>query len=490
MPDSLKKQAISSLFWSSLDKIGVQVIQLVVSVITARILCPKDFGLIGALSIFILISNMLVISGFASALIRKEHVSREEYSAVFFFNTFVSAVLYVILYFCAPLIAGFFKMPELTNLSRLVFTSIILYSFSIIQISRLSREFKFKKLAAANITSFTLSGIITIILATHGFAYWAVAWQQVLTVGFTMIILWVTNPIKISLNPDFGFIKSSFKFSSTLLLTGFFNIITSNIYNVIIGKIYRVNELGYYSQARRYQQIPTTVFTQILQSVALPTFSKLNTDKERQLLYLRKMIRIAAFLIFPATAILIGLARPIIEIILSEKWLPSAFYFQLLLVGAVVFTFHTLFIQLFVAVGKVNKYFMLEQINNALVLISIPIFFGSINHLLIGFAAANIISYFIDIFVVNKQTKYRPLTHLKDIAPYAALSVGVYLIVYLGGMIPGNLYIKTILLAATAGVFYFLMLYLLGSAVFKELLSLIKKRNKDDISSEELELNK
>ena len=193
MADNLKQKTTNSILWNAFDKVGFQLIALIVGIITARLLSPKDFGLIGSLAIFTILSNALIESGFSSAMIRRNNNTNAEYSAVFYFNFLISILFYIILFFAAPLIARFFKMPELCNLSRLLFVAVILNSLGIVQNIILTKKFAFKILTIVNIVSIFLSGIITILLVYKDFGYWSLAWQQVLQIGFRSLLLWVLS---------------------------------------------------------------------------------------------------------------------------------------------------------------------------------------------------------------------------------------------------------------------------------------------------------
>jgi O-antigen/teichoic acid export membrane protein len=188
---SLKKNTIVSMIWNAVDKVGFQVVALMVGIITARLLSERDFGLIGALSVFTLIANILVESGFSSALIRRKENTDEEYSAVFVFNLGLSVLIYALLFFLAPLLASFYEMPELTNLARLLFLAIVLNSLGIVQIAIYTRNLEFSKLTKINLAAGVAAGVVTVWLSVKGYGYWALAWQQILQVGVKTLLLWL-----------------------------------------------------------------------------------------------------------------------------------------------------------------------------------------------------------------------------------------------------------------------------------------------------------
>ena len=332
MSQNLKQKTAHSLFWNATDKIGFQFIGLLVGIITARLLSPTDFGYIGALALFTILSNTLVESGFTAAMVRRQNNTLSEYSAAFYFNIALSILFYIGLYFSAPIIADYFKMPELVNLSRFLFIAIVINSLGIVQTIVLTKDLKFKTLSTANLIAVTLSGIITITLALNGFGYWAIAWQQITQVFFRVIILWIMSSWRPALHADFKVIKEIFAFSSFLLLTSIVGNCMRYIYNFIIGPNYSTQELGYYAQAYKFHLIPVTIISGTMTGVAYPVLSTLNGEPERQILYLRKIIRITAFITFPIMIGLLVITESFVSVILSDKWLPMVPYFRILIV--------------------------------------------------------------------------------------------------------------------------------------------------------------
>lgn len=474
MTESLKKKTVSSLIWNAIDKVGFQLIQLIVGVITARILSPKDFGLIGALSIFTVLSSLLLDSGFSVSLIRRAHNTREDYTTAFYFNLLISFVLYAILFFSAPAIAAYFRMPELTFLARLLFLSLILTSCGIVQNIILTKELSFRILTISNILSVVLSGIATVIMVKSGVGYIALAWQVVIQSGSRTILLWILSPWRIGTKLNFNVIKEVFNFSAILLLTNIIVAVVRHIYNIIIGRVYSVQSLGYYSQAFKYQQIPSTIIAATITGVAYPVLSKLRETPDRQLLYSRKILRIIAFMVFPSMIMLYALSDELISIVLTDKWLPSAPYFRILLIAGTTFPIHSFYLTLMNVDGHSKRNFTLEMIRNALIITFLIFGLDSIEKMLYGFVAASVISYIIDLFFVKRLINYRIIDQIKDIAPYLIISIGMYLVITVTGWIKIGLVSRTLIQMVCGGTFYFLTLYLLDSKILKDALGFVK----------------
>ena len=472
MADNLKQKATNSFLWNAFDKVGIQVISLIVGIITMRLLTPEDFGLIGALAIFTFLSNLLVESGFSSALIRRKNNTDSEYSAVFYFNLGLSLIFYFILYISAPLIAAYFRMPELCKLSRFLFISIILNSFGLVQNIILTKKFAFKVLTSANITSVILSGTIAIVLILSDFGYWALAWQQVSQYAFRSLMLWILSSWRLTKKPDFHVIKELFSFSIFLLANSIFSTVVKYIYNIIIGRLYTADILGHYSQAFKYQQIPGAIVSGTFVGVAYPVLAELNENPPRQLLYFRKIMRLVAFATFPIMIGLCIMAKPLFFIVLTEKWLPAVPYFQILIIAAITVPFHTLNINLITVKGKPKQMLVLEIVRNCLILLSLFFCFGNIEKMLFGFLAANFISYIIDLFYVRKIIQYKIKEQIIDILPYFVVSVMTGIVLYFIPFIGLNINYSTILQLVAGILFYMLILYVMKSEIIKDMTEL------------------
>lgn len=478
--------------WNGVDKFFFQFVALIVGIITARFLSPQDFGFMGALAVFTMLSNILVESGFTSALIRRDGNTDNDYSAIFFVNILIAVVIYLILFFSAPYIALFFRMPELCSLSRFLFLSIIINSFGIVQNIILSKSLSFKVISLADLTSAVVSGVVTVLMVMNGFGYWALAWQILLQNVVRVAFLWVASSWRVSFHPSFGVIKEVFSFSSFMLFSSFINTVVKNIYSVIIGRLFNPAMLGFYSQANKYQQIPSTVIQSTISGVAYPVLSNLKDDEARQLMYLRKIVRIAACVIFPVMFGLAALMAPLVSILLTDKWLPAVPYFQIMVPVAVVLPFHALNTNLVLIRGFSKTNLLLEAVKNGLILLSVFAVYAlasftsciemDINWLLIFFSVANILSYLFDMFMSQRLAGYMVISQLKDILPYFLVSAVMFAVVslldYLNAehALIGSKIASTAVLMVIAVAFYAASLKILGSKVFDEAWSLIVKR--------------
>ena len=318
--ENLKRSTILSLLWNALDKVGFQLIAFLIGLVTLRLLSPKDFGLIGALAIFTALSNIFVESGFSSAMIRRKDNKDSEYVALLIFHLTLALLFYGGLFFSA----AYYKMPELKDLSRFLFLSIIFNSISIVHIIILTKQLSFKLLSIASLAGAIVGGVAVIVMILNGYTYWALAWQIVLQCAVKCLVLWASCKWFPKSKPDFRIVKELFKFSCSILATSLTNTFVRYIYNPIIGRAFGDAELGYYTQAQKFYNLPTTIISSSVCGVSYPVLSKLNDDHAKQVKYLQKMIRICAFGIFPVLIGAMACFENIITIIKKEKWLNSA----------------------------------------------------------------------------------------------------------------------------------------------------------------------
>ncbi|WP_165020338.1 lipopolysaccharide biosynthesis protein [Dysgonomonas sp. ZJ279] len=479
MSEPLKKKTAVALTWSFIDKGGQQVIQLVFMFILARLLSTDDFGLIAVLAIFTAVANLLQESGFSSALIRKKEVLNQEYSSIFYFNISISIFLYIVLFFCAPFISAYYDKPILTNLSRFIFLSFVFNALSIIQNVNLVRNMDFKTNTRITLIAGCISGIIAIVMAFSGYGVWSLAAQLVIQSFLRSVFLWIF----IKWRPQGGFtflhIKRMSSFSIKVLLTAILNQVCSNIYAIIIGKYFSISQAGIYGQSVKLNNIPQSVISDGIKSVAYPLLTHINDD-ERGIRAYRKIMRITAFISFPIALIMIVMAKPIVMILLSEKWIDAIPILQILAVGGSVFPLYSLIATLLQHRGKSGRFFIIELIRNILSLTSIliSIRYGVLG-LVTGVSIVNILAFFIGYVFVGRVTTYKLKHVLSDIFPYISIAIISFAPLYFfNRIIENNFLLLAVQLILGTGI-YILIVKLLGSKVLDDCINLIRRKEQD-----------
>lgn len=420
---NLKQQTTISLIWNGLNKVGYQVIALLVGIVTARLLTPTDFGYIAALAVFTLLSNILVESGFTAALVRRENNTQSDYSTAFYFNVALSLIFYGILFVSAPAIASYFNMPPLVQLARVLFLAIIINSLFIIPNIILTRQLRFKEIAIAELSGMIISAIITITMAMTGFGYWAIAAQQISQLVVKVGIIWTLSKWRPSFEFKFNLLKEIFSFSFLLIISSLISSVTRYIYNFFIGPRYSADDLGYYGQAFKFHQIPYNVITSTITGVSYPVFSSLNSDKERQMLYIQKIMRMTAFVTFPVMIGLYCIAPNFISVILTDKWMPMLNYFKILILAGIAMPFISLNLNIFNAIGKPRIYFLLECLRNGLMIILLFLLNSTIETMLYGYLIATYTTLIVSSFILKKHIGYDIIDQILHITPSLILAI-------------------------------------------------------------------
>lgn len=497
--DDLKQKTKKSIVWNAIEKVGVQLIALITGLYVVRNVSESDMGFIGALTIFVTIGLGLVDLGFSTALIRRENNTDEEYSAIFYVNLSISIFLYLVGYFCAPMISDWYSIPELTDLARFLFLTVIINSLSMVQIVRHTKALDFKSLAVANLAAVVVSGVVAITLVHSGYSYWALAWQQISLRTTKTFVLWVLKPWKgLKLNPNFGVVKELFGFSYLLIINGIVSSISANFYAITIGRVFPVGTLGYYHTADKYKNIARDVITPTIAQVAMPVLTEIKEDKVRQKQYYRRFINVGALLIFPA---LLGLAVVFDDfcvLVLTEKWLPIVPYFRMLVVVALLDPFNALANQILLVEGKTGQYFVSECVRHILLICSAYLCFVNlsaaqtemletfggnavINMMIIASFVAWLICLGMKIKFINGIFRYSIPEMIKDISPYLIISVIMVMVVWYAKMYMGlNPLLRLMASAVVGAVVYFIGLKSIKCDILDEL-SILKKEKKQII---------
>ncbi|HET7119391.1 MAG TPA: lipopolysaccharide biosynthesis protein, partial [Hanamia sp.] len=278
---SLRKTAISGMIWAFAQQFGTQAIGFFVSIIMARLLLPKEFGLIGMISVFIGIGNSLITSGLTQSLIRTSNANQEDYSTIFYFNLLGSIIIYLVLFFFAPLIAAFFSQPVLINIIRLYCLSFIITAFSEVQLTKLTKEMNFKLQMTITIPSLICSALLGIFLAFKGYGVWSLVWMSLFQSFLSTVQLWFQTGWSPSLVFNIEKFRYHFKFGYKITLSGLLNTIFNNIYQIIIGKFFVAADVGFYTRANSLKQLPVTNISSALNKVTYPLFASIQNDDLR-----------------------------------------------------------------------------------------------------------------------------------------------------------------------------------------------------------------
>ena len=471
MVENLKDKTVNGLLWSFIESFSLQGVQFIIGIMMARFLSPSDFGLIAMLAIFLGISQIFIDGGFSAALIQKRDRTEVDFSTVYYFNIILSVIFYVILFFSAPFIASFYNLPELTIITRVISLNLIIASFSAVARTKLTIDVDFKTQAKVSLSAVLISGIVGIFMALNNYGVWALITQSILnTLLQTLMIFYL-----IRWKPMFVFsidsFKSLFPFGSRLLISKLISAIYTSLYSLVIGKKFSSDDLGFYSRAETFSRFPTSNISAVLSRVTFPILSSISNDDIRLKVIYKKYLQFTGFLVFPIMFLLIGIAYPLVEFLLTDKWLDTVILLQILCLGFLWDPIGFLNLNLLYVKGDSKLILRLEIIKKtiAIIILIISIPFGLIP-IAIGRAFYSFISVYINTHYTKKSIQLDYLTQMKLIFPYFLLALTMGILVYLS-----TLFISGIIFKLFFGVVFGVGYYISIAYFFKfePLLSLI-----------------
>ena len=434
MVSSLKQKTISGLLWSFIDNFSSQGIIFIVGIILARLLAPKEFGLIGMITIFIAISTSFINSGFSQALIRKKNCTEKDYSTVFYFNLFVGILFFGILFVAAPSISKFFDEPQLIPLVRVLGIVLVIDSLTIIQRTTLTKRIDFKLQTKVSVIANIVSGGIGVAMAFQGFGVWSLVAKTISQKGMNSLLLWFWNrwrPLWVFSIESF---KQLFSFGSKLLVSGLIDTVYRNVYYLIIGKYFSAVELGYYTRADQFKSMPAENITGIMSRVTYPVLAQMQDDTIRLKAAYKKMIKTVMYISFILMAGMAATAEPMVVSLIGEKWRPSIIYLQLLTFPGVMYSLHSLNLNMLKVLGRSDLFLKLEIIKKLIVIptIIIGIIWG-IKIMIMGMWVNTLIAYYLNSYYSGKFINYPMKEQVRDILPSLFLALGTGAIVFFVG---------------------------------------------------------
>ena len=470
--NTIKQKTVRGILWNSIEKFLVKGSSFIISIILARILSPSDYGLIGMLAVFISLSNVFIESGLSKALIQKQNCTDTDYSTAFYTNIIISIVIYVILYFAAPYVAKFYHEPQLCAILRVLSVNFVLGSLNVVQRTKLMSRMDFRSLAFVNFIGTVSGGIIGIIMAYSGCGVWSLVGQSI-AVTFATIIFF---PIYSKWRPQMQFSRQSFnqlfKFGSKLLISGTVATVVNNISTIAIGNIYRTSQLGFYTRASQFSEMVAFTVNDVMGTVTFPALSELQNNTDRMIAVYKKSLYFTAFIIFPVMTMMALLAKPLVLLLLTEKWLPCVALMQLLCIARMFTPLSAINMNLLNAIGRSDLFMKVDLSKIPIILVSLAITIPiSVKAICIGNLVTTIICFFINTYYPGKMFGYGASEQIKD---YWKLFVAIILmsfVIYVVCMLIINIWIQIFVGVIVGCGVYFISCLFLKAVTIKEIKS-------------------
>lgn len=477
MSEALKSKAINGIIWSALERFSIQGVQFIIMIIMARLLTPRDYGLLGMLAVFMAIAQSLIDSGFSQALIRKQKRTETDYSTIFFFNIVVSVIIYLILYVSAPLISIFYKEPELSPIIQIIGLTIIINSFAIVPKTILTINIDFRTQAKVSLIATIIAGFCGIYFAYSGIGVWSLVYHSIILSIINTILIWSISKWRPLFAYSWKSLKELFSFGSKLLISGLIDTIYKNIYPIIIGKSFSAGDLGYYSRAQHFSEFPSSNITGILQRVTYPILCNIQNDDNRLRNIYRRFLKVSAFIIFPLMTGLAAVSHPLIIIIIGEKWQYCAILLQIICFNMMWYPIHAINLNLLQVKGRSDLFLKLEIIKKILgisiICTTLPL---GIEAMCYGSVVGSIICLAINTYYTGKLINIGFIKQLSDLLPTLSLSISMFIIVISIIKITSTPSIQLALGVSIGIIFYVGISYFYKYSELDEILNILKRK--------------
>ena len=470
---------IISFLWKLLERCSVQVVTFVVTIVLARLLMPEEYGIVALITIFIALAEVIADGGFNTALIQKKEADEIDFSTVFYFSMVVAFTLYGILFFSAPFIAFFYNQPLLTNVIRVLSCSLLFYSFNSVQRAYVSRHMMFKKLFVSALIAVILSGAIGILLAYKGYGVWALVWQTILNQLFTTIIMWFT----VKWRPILSFSKERFHtlfcFGWKIFCTNFIVTLFIKLRAMVIGKVFSPATLAYYDKGNQFPGLISDNVCGSIQSVIFPAFSEAQDDKEKVKSMMRRAINTSCLFMFPLMIGLMVCAKPLVILLLTEKWLGVVPFMQILCLANFFRPISIPNQQAITALGHSGITLKLEIVRKVIdvIILAVSCYIGALA-IAWGVVLFNLMCVIINLIPNVKLLGYKIHEQLKDLVPTFIISFVMGGAIYGISYIPISPLVQLFLMMISGLIIYIGLCYIFKVESFFYLLDMVTKNKR------------
>ncbi len=475
--ENLNKKVFSGLIWKFGERFTAELVTFVVSIVLARLLMPDDYGVIALMMVFITIANVFVINGFGNALIQKKNADNRDFSSVFYFNIIFSIAVYFILFAFAPAIARFYHMPVICPALRVLSLRIVIASVNSVQQAYVSRNMLFKRFFWSTLFGTLLSGVVGIVMAYKGCGVWAIVGQYLTNTCVDTIVLWITVKWRPEKYFSFRNLGELISYGWKILVSGLLDTGYNQLRNLVIGKKYSSADLAQYNKGQQYPQLIVTNVISSISGVLFPAISKCQDDLNNVKNMTRRAIKVSSYVMWPLMIGLAVVARPLVIVMLTDKWLPCVPFIWIACFTFGLYPIHSSNQEAIKALGRSDLFLRLEIIKK---IIGVTILIISMRYGVMAIALSQIVTSILSTFINaspnRKLLGYSYIEQIKDMIPSFALAVAMGIVIY-----PLAFIIKNNILLIIAQVITGIFIYIGLTKVFKNdnlsyLLKFIKRK--------------
>lgn len=470
---------LKSLFWKYLEKSGVQGISFIVSIILARLIAPSEFGLIAIVMILIELSNVVVEGGFNSALVQKKEPTNADFSTILYVSVVVSIAIYVVLYIVSPYIADFYSETRLASVLKVLCIILIIKAFNSVQNAYISKKMLFKKSFFCNFIAVAISGIIGITMAIMGYGIWALVCQQIISQLAVCLTMWFMVRWRPTISFSEESLKALFSFGWKIFATNAMIAIFKNIRGLLVGKMFGPSDLAFFERGRQFPNIIIDNLSSTIQAILFPVFANKQDDPAAVKSMLRRSIKTSTLFVAPMMVALIVMAKPIVTLLLTEKWLSTVPFVQIFCIAYLLMPIQTSNMQVITALGRSDLLLKMETgkkvLEFSILIVSVML---GVLAVAWGTVLYNAVCMFINLYPNRQLINYGCKEQFKDMTPMLLISLAMGGQMYLFGFFVSSPWLLICTQMMSGVLFYSLMCYYFHVEAFVFIMELIKKRKK------------
>lgn len=465
MAEQLRDKVTVGVAWSVAEKIGSMLMQMVVSIVVARLLMPEDFGVLAILTFFTALMAVVVDSGFSQTLIRKTEPTESDYKSVFVFNVVTSLVLYAVMTALSPAIAAYYNLPVISKIAPVLFLLLPVNALTVIQNTIFARQFRFATLSRINFASATIAGVTAITMAWCGFGVWSLVAQRLAQVTVKAVLLWWRGDWRCKGRFDFSALRAMSGFSFRLMGTDIISYLYNNIAQLFIGKMHSATTLGYYNQAQKLKELPVTSVVQSFQSVTYPALANVKGDKQKFADSYLRVLAITAAVIAPVMVGMVAVADDMFMLMLGQRWMPTVPYFKILSLAGLFYPISMIAYNVLKVAGDGVVILRLEIIKKAIMTIILVLAIPhSVTAIAWGMVVMAVVELMLNALYSLRFAELKAFDLVCTLLPIALLTTAMYFAVRVVGYYTADFGLfARFMLQIAVGV----ATYLLGALIFR-----------------------
>ncbi len=473
--ENLGKKTVGGVFWLLMERICAQLVSFGVSIILARLLLPKEYGIIAIVTVFITILNVLVTGGFSTSLVQKKDADDLDFSSVMYFGLVIAIIAYIILYFTSPIINKYYQYDQLTPVLRVMGLQIIIASVKSVYSALLTKRMQFKKFFWATFIGTAISAVVSIFMAYKGFGVWALVAQYLVNNTIDTIILgfvvnWVPK-FKVSIERLKGLISFGWK----VLVSSLIDTVYNDIRSLIIGVKYSAADLAFFNRGKQFPDLIINNISVSISSAIFPALSEKQDEKEKVRYLTSTTMKMTSYIIMPLMFGLAVIAEPFVKLLLTDKWLPCVPFLRILCFNGALMPLQSANVQAILALGRSDINIKLNILKKGLGLLFV-IVSSQISVIAMAYAGmiTGVLCLIINAYPNKDLFGYSFKDQILDILPYVIMSAVMSACVWWIQYLPISPMLQIIMQVAIGGIIYILISFIFKIECFARLLTIGK----------------